>query len=111
MRTADGAIVGRHQGLAYYTLGQRQGLGIGGTHGGSSEPWFVAGKDPANNALLVVQGHDDRRLYSSVRGRRSHAGASDSTLRSGRRLPVSISLSTTARFVWAARSSNPRTTS
>jgi tRNA-uridine 2-sulfurtransferase len=66
MRTPDGVVVGRHQGLAYYTLGQRQGLGIGGTHGGSSEPWFVAGKDPASNALLVVQGHDDRRLYSSV---------------------------------------------
>ena len=66
MRTPDGVVVGRHQGLAYYTLGQRQGLGIGGTHGGSSEPWFVAGKDPASNALLVVQGHGDRRLYSSV---------------------------------------------
>jgi len=66
MRTPDGVIVGRHQGLAFYTLGQRQGLGIGGTHGGSSEPWFVAGKDPASNTLLVVQGHDDRRLYSSV---------------------------------------------
>jgi tRNA-specific 2-thiouridylase len=66
MRTPDGAVVGVHQGLAYYTLGQRQGLGIGGTHGGSSEPWFVAGKDLAANALVVVQGHDDRRLYSNV---------------------------------------------
>jgi tRNA-specific 2-thiouridylase len=66
MRTPDGVVVGRHQGLAYYTLGQRQGLGIGGTHGGTREPWFVAGKDPANNALLVVQGHDDARLYSGV---------------------------------------------
>src|SRR5207248_5159650 len=55
MRTPDGVIVGHHQGLAYYTLGQRQGLGIGGTPGGSREPWFVAGKDPATNALLVVQ--------------------------------------------------------
>jgi tRNA-specific 2-thiouridylase len=66
MRTPEGVVVGRHQGLAYYTLGQRQGLGIGGTHGGSSEPWFVAGKDQEGNALLVVQGHGDRRLYSSV---------------------------------------------
>jgi len=66
MRTPEGAVVGKHQGLAYYTLGQRQGLGIGGTPGGSSEPWFVAGKDPASNALLVVQGHADRRLYSDV---------------------------------------------
>jgi tRNA-uridine 2-sulfurtransferase len=66
MRTPEGAIVGRHQGLAYYTLGQRQGLGIGGTHGGSSEPWFVAGKDVAANALVVVQGHRDGRLYSGA---------------------------------------------
>src|SRR5450755_4725940 len=66
MRTPEGVVVGHHQGLAYYTLGQRQGLGIGGTHGGSSEPWFVAGKDRENNTLLVVQGHGDRRLYSNV---------------------------------------------
>ncbi len=66
MRTPEGEIVGHHQGLAYYTLGQRQGLGIGGTHGGISAPWFVVGKDLAANALVVVQGHDDRRLYSSV---------------------------------------------
>jgi tRNA-specific 2-thiouridylase len=66
MQTPEGVVVGRHQGLAYYTLGQRQGLRIGGTQGGKSEPWFVAGKDPASNALLVVQGHADRRLYSSI---------------------------------------------
>ena len=66
MQTPEGVVVGRHQGLPYYTLGQRQGLRIGGTQGGSSEPWFVAGKDPASNALLVVQGHADRRLYSSI---------------------------------------------
>ncbi len=66
MRTPEGVMVGLHQGLAYYTLGQRQGLGIGGTHGGSSDPWFVAGKDLAANALIVVQGHDDRRLYATV---------------------------------------------
>jgi tRNA-specific 2-thiouridylase len=66
MRTPEGVVVGHHQGLAYYTLGQRQGLGIGGTHGGSSEPWFVAGKDGEKNTLLVVQGHGDPRLYSSA---------------------------------------------
>lgn len=54
MVTPDGRIVGRHDGLAYYTIGQRQGLGIGG----AGEPWFVAGKDMAANRLLVVQGHD-----------------------------------------------------
>src|SRR5437667_8464058 len=64
METPEGRVVGRHHGLAYYTLGQRQGLGIGGTSGGSDAPWFVAGKDRARNALLVVQGHDDPRLYA-----------------------------------------------
>ena len=58
MLTPDGHEVGRHMGLAYYTLGQRQGLGLGGTRGGPESPWFVAAKDPARNALVVVQGHD-----------------------------------------------------
>ena len=61
--TPDGTTVGRHQGLAYYTLGQRQGLGIGGTRHGTDAPWFVAGKDPARNALIAVQGHDHPLLY------------------------------------------------
>ena len=63
MVTPEGVEVGRHEGLAYYTLGQRQGLGIGGTKDGGAEPWFVAGKDMAANALVVVQGHDHPRLY------------------------------------------------
>ena len=66
IETASGVTVGRHQGLAYYTLGQRQGLGVGGTRGGGAEPWFVAGKDRARNVLIVVQGHDDPRLYADV---------------------------------------------
>ncbi len=66
IETASGETVGRHQGLAYYTLGQRQGLGVGGTRGGGTAPWFVAGKDLARNALIVVQGHDDPRLYADV---------------------------------------------
>jgi tRNA-specific 2-thiouridylase len=61
--TVDGREVGRHQGLAYYTLGQRQGLGIGGTRGGDAAPWFVAGKDARRNALVVVQGHDHPALH------------------------------------------------
>jgi tRNA-specific 2-thiouridylase len=56
--TPDGESVGGHDGLAYYTLGQRQGLGIGGTRHGAAAPWFVAGKDLARNALIAVQGHD-----------------------------------------------------
>ncbi len=61
MRTPDGVLKGRHDGLMYYTLGQRKGLGIGG----AGEPWFVAGKDLAANTLLVVQGHDHPALFSS----------------------------------------------
>lgn len=62
IRTLDGELKGRHDGLMYYTLGQRQGLGIGGS--GTGEPWFVAGKDLENNILLVVQGDTDPRLFS-----------------------------------------------
>ena len=63
IETPDGTQVGRHDGLAYYTLGQRQGLRIGGTKAGEDLPWFVAGKDAARNALIAVQGHDHPALY------------------------------------------------
>jgi tRNA-specific 2-thiouridylase len=56
MRTPDGEYIGQHSGLMYYTLGQRQGLGIGGRKTSSGEPWFVAGKDMDNKILYVVQG-------------------------------------------------------
>ena len=65
MLTPDGREVGRHMGLAYYTLGQRQGLGLGGTRGGPESPWFVAAKDLARNALVVVQGHDHAMLHAT----------------------------------------------
>ncbi|MBI1174280.1 MAG: tRNA 2-thiouridine(34) synthase MnmA [Sideroxydans sp.] len=65
MMTPEGKIVGRHQGLSFYTIGQRQGLGIGGGKEGSGEPWFVAGKDMGSNRLTVVQGHDHPALLSS----------------------------------------------
>ncbi|MBI5659677.1 MAG: tRNA 2-thiouridine(34) synthase MnmA [Nitrosomonadales bacterium] len=57
MVTHEGKRIGQHQGLAFYTLGQRQGLGIGGAKESSGEPWYVAGKDTGNNRLIVVQGH------------------------------------------------------
>jgi tRNA-specific 2-thiouridylase len=60
MQTLEGKVVGQHQGLFYYTLGQRQGLGIGGP----GEPWFVVGKDLTTNVLSVVQGHDHPALFS-----------------------------------------------
>jgi tRNA-specific 2-thiouridylase len=62
MVTPEGERVGEHEGLMYYTLGQRQGLGIGGRRAASAEPWYVAGKDLAANALVVVQGHGHPRL-------------------------------------------------
>jgi tRNA-specific 2-thiouridylase len=60
----DGRVVGEHQGLSFYTLGQRKGLGVGGQREGSGDPWFVARKDLARNTLVVVQGHDHPWLMS-----------------------------------------------
>ncbi|MCA0177754.1 MAG: tRNA 2-thiouridine(34) synthase MnmA [Proteobacteria bacterium] len=53
-----GLEIGQHVGLSFYTLGQRQGLGIGGVKGAPEAPWFVARKDVAANTLVAVQGHD-----------------------------------------------------
>ena len=64
MVSTDGEVVGRHDGLMYYTLGQRRGLGIGGR--GDGRAWFVIGKDLENNRLLVAQGEDHPMLYSTV---------------------------------------------
>ena len=71
IRDARGRCLGEHQGLSFYTLGQRQGLGIGGIKargaqkgGGEHEPWFVARKDMQANTLWVVQGHDHPWLQS-----------------------------------------------
>ncbi|SHE71573.1 tRNA (5-methylaminomethyl-2-thiouridylate)-methyltransferase [Seinonella peptonophila] len=61
--TLEGELKGEHQGLMYYTLGQRQGLGIGGS--GTGEPWFVIKKDVSTNRLYIGQGHDHPALFSS----------------------------------------------
>jgi tRNA-specific 2-thiouridylase len=61
--TAAGRVVGEHMGLAYYTLGQRQGLRIGGVKAAQDGAWFVAGKDLAGNRLVVVQGHAHPALH------------------------------------------------
>ncbi len=63
IETPDGKRIGEHQGLARYTLGQRSGLGVGGLKDHDAAPWFVAGKDLARNALVVVQGRDHPALY------------------------------------------------
>ena len=65
MRTPDGLRVGEHQGVMYYTLGQRQGLGIGGRHGASGEAWYVVGKQVASNVLIVAQGGENHWLQST----------------------------------------------
>jgi tRNA-specific 2-thiouridylase len=64
IRTPEGKLVGRHQGLMFYTIGQRQGLGIGGSREGVGEPWYVAAKDVRGNRLIVVQGHDHPALLA-----------------------------------------------
>lgn len=61
METFDGKVMGKHDGLMYYTLGQRHGLGIGG----DGEPWFVVGKDLERNVLLVGQSFHNDLLYST----------------------------------------------
>ncbi len=73
IKDPSGRTIGRHQGLSFYTLGQRQGLGIGGVKergaqkgGGDHAPWFVARKDIERNTLWVVQGHDHPWLLSAA---------------------------------------------
>jgi tRNA-specific 2-thiouridylase len=66
IRTAAGTVIGEHIGLAYYTLGQRQGLGIGGVKGYPEEPWYVLHKDLDENVLYVDQGHDHPWLQSTT---------------------------------------------
>ena len=65
MRTPEGVLLGEHQGTMYYTLGQRNGLGIGGRQGLSGAPWYVVGKDVAANVLYVAQGGESRWLQST----------------------------------------------
>src|SRR5690606_26533483 len=70
IKTPEGQVVGNHQGLAFYTLGQRKGLGIGGVKGrqrgdGTADAWYSARKDLENNILYVVQGHDHPWLLTS----------------------------------------------
>tara|TARA_B100000686_G_scaffold354244_1_gene463459 strand:- start:1676 stop:2755 length:1080 start_codon:yes stop_codon:yes gene_type:complete len=63
IQTQAGKIIGEHIGLMFYTIGQRQGLGIGGTKNGLDQPWYVLEKNMATNTLIVVQGHDHPELF------------------------------------------------
>ncbi len=74
----DGRQIGQHMGLAFYTLGQRKGIGIGGLRDGNGAAWYVARKDIANNTLYVVQGHQHPWLLTKhVQAQAAHwiAGA------------------------------------
>jgi tRNA-specific 2-thiouridylase len=62
---ADGTVLGEHRGLAFHTLGQRAGLGIGGRRGRAEAPWFVARKDLSRNALIVVQSTEHPLMMSA----------------------------------------------
>ncbi len=64
VRTLEGTVIGQHHGAVYYTIGQRQGLGIGGVRGATEAAWFVAAKDLERNELTVVQGHEHCALMS-----------------------------------------------
>ncbi|XJS09789.1 tRNA 2-thiouridine(34) synthase MnmA [Aerococcaceae bacterium WGS1372] len=89
MVTLNGEVKGDHSGLMYYTIGQRQGLGIGGG-GDSNEPWFVVGKDIETQTLYVGQGYHHENLYSD------YLEASDLSFTSP--LPMDKTFECTAKF-------------
>jgi len=66
IESADGKPLGRHNGLMYHTIGQRQGLGIGGQKDGGESPWYVLGKDLSRNVLIVGQGNEHPLLFSTA---------------------------------------------
>jgi tRNA-specific 2-thiouridylase len=66
IRTVDNEVIGKHDGLMYYTLGQRQGLKIGGSKQGDGQPWYVVDKNLEDNVLIVAQGHDHPRLFTDT---------------------------------------------
>ena len=66
IHSIDGEVLGTHQGLMYHTIGQRQGLGIGGLSAHPESPWYVIDKDLAHNVLLVAQGNDHPALFKSL---------------------------------------------
>lgn len=63
IETLNGETIGQHDGLMFYTIGQRQGLKVGGIQGKSEEPWYVASKDIVRNVLIVVQGAEHPALF------------------------------------------------
>lgn len=72
MITVDGEKIGEHQGLSFYTIGQRKGLHIGGVKNSSGEPWFVVEKDIENNRVIVAQGEHEALYKQSLTARDVH---------------------------------------
>ena len=66
IKTETGDAIGRHQGPMYHTIGQRQGLGIGGLANASDDPWYVLEKDLEHNVLVVGQGNQNPKLFSNT---------------------------------------------
>jgi tRNA-specific 2-thiouridylase len=66
IQTPEGSVVGRHEGLMYYTLGQRRGFGVGGVQGADQDAWYVLRKDLDRNVLVVGQGHDHPLLFADT---------------------------------------------
>ena len=91
MKTPEGEDLGTHEGLMYYTLGQRQGLGIGGRRDRGEEPWYVVAKDVQNNTLIVAQGEHEL-LFSDwlVATEASWIGAQPAGLAEGLRCKAKI---------------------
>jgi len=90
IQTTDGCVLGEHSGLMYYTLGQRQGLGIGGVQGHADEPWYVLHKDMAANVLYVGQGHEHPWLFSRRLRARQLSWVSGSPPVAGSRLTAKV---------------------
>jgi tRNA-specific 2-thiouridylase len=96
MMTPEGEIMGEHVGLSFYTLGQRKGIGLGGSKkhrddDGNHEAWYVARKDVTNNTLYVVQGHDHPWLLS-------HTLAADQVSWVSGQAPTETQLSAKTRY-------------
>jgi tRNA-specific 2-thiouridylase len=90
IRTPDGKAIGGHAGLMYYTLGQRQGLGIGGLREFSDEPWYVLHKDLERNILYAGQGHDHSWLFSRTLRAGQLSWISGEPPRAGSRLTAKV---------------------
>jgi tRNA-specific 2-thiouridylase len=90
IRTPEGQVIGQHQGLAFHTLGQRQGLGIGGVQGHPDAPWYVLHKDLDANVLYAGQGHDHPWLLSTRVGAEQLSWVSGVAPEAGTRLTAKL---------------------